>query len=213
MSEEYTHIDTIWKRDDKGKIIVGDFSCQEFEYLADNQWTGTEKVDGANIRVIFDQRAEDPNRAIEFKGKTDNAQIPPFLIKKLGDIFYPQLPLFREKFPEGVTLYGEGYGARIQKGGGNYLRDGVDFVLFDVKINFWWLKREGIEDTATSLGIKCVPLEFAGTLEEATFYTKTGFNSNWGEFQAEGLVLKPKIDMFNRKGERIIAKIKHKDFS
>ena len=50
--------------------------------------------------------------------------------------------------PVDVTLYGEGYGARIQKGGGKYLAKSCDFVLFDVKIGDWWLRREAVDEIA-----------------------------------------------------------------
>lgn len=48
---EYHKINTLFKRDEKNLIIEGDYSCPEFAYLAENEWTWTEKVDGTNIRV------------------------------------------------------------------------------------------------------------------------------------------------------------------
>ena len=53
-------------------------------------------------------------------------------------------------------------------------------------------------------------------LEQAIEYVKNGFKSTIAdnkEYIAEGLIMKPKTELFNRRGERIIAKIKHKDFS
>jgi len=41
---------------------------------------------------------------------------------------------------------------------------------------------------------------------------KKGVKSQWGDFLAEGLVLKPKIELKDRAGKRIVTKIKHKDF-
>ena len=32
-------------------------------------------------------------------------------------------------------------GMKIQKGGGRYIKDEVSFILFDVKIDKWWLRR------------------------------------------------------------------------
>jgi len=40
-----------------------------------------------------------------------------------------------------------------------------------------------------------------------------GFNSMWGNFIAEGIVARPKIEIVARNGKRLITKIKHKDFS
>jgi hypothetical protein len=33
---------------------MGDFACPEFELLQDYEWDWYEKVDGTNIRVIWD---------------------------------------------------------------------------------------------------------------------------------------------------------------
>lgn len=38
----------------------------------------------------------------------------------------------QEKEPVPVTVFGEGYGVKIQKGG-NYISDDVNFILFDVR--------------------------------------------------------------------------------
>jgi hypothetical protein len=39
-----------------------------------------------------------------------------------------------------------------------------------------------------------------------------GLKSQWGDFEAEGIVARPKVDLFDRGGNRIICKIKGKDF-
>lgn len=209
---EYPHIDTIYKRDDRGRLRLGEFSRDEFAYLADNQWIGTEKVDGTNIRVIFDASA---STAIRFGGKTDNAQMPTFLYDKLTAIFQTgdMVERLGKQFDESAILYGEGYGARIQKGGGNYNPAGVDFVLFDVKVGDWWLKREDVEEVAWNLGLRVVPILLKGTLSEAVTFVRHGFDSSWGDFRAEGLVLLPAVPLHARGGHRIITKIKHRDFS
>jgi ATP-dependent RNA circularization protein (DNA/RNA ligase family) len=210
----YHKIQTVFKRDEKGKIIEGDYSIPEFEYLKDNLWIGTEKVDGTNIRVMY------KNDELEFGGKTDNAQIPATLYKRLTELF--TVEKMREVFPSstenGITtfpwtcLYGEGYGAKIQKGGGNYKSDGVDFVLFDVKIGNWWLKKEDVADIANQLEIRVVPIVAVGTLSDIIEVTRMGMNSNWGNFIAEGIVATPFVPLFSRNGNRIITKIKHRDF-
>jgi len=206
--KEYPHIDTIWKRDERGSIVFTDFSTPELAYLSDNNWVGTEKVDGTNIRVMWD------GERIRYGGKTDNAQVPTFLLAKLDDMFHGKEQAFADKFNDvtEVCLYGEGYGAKIQKGGGNYNSSGVDFVLFDVKIGSWWLKRDGIEDVGAHFGLGVVPIIFSGSLWEASEYAKQGFHSQWGEFLAEGLILKPSTDLMTRNYGRVITKIKHRDF-
>ncbi|OGE25607.1 hypothetical protein A3C26_03480 [Candidatus Daviesbacteria bacterium RIFCSPHIGHO2_02_FULL_39_12] len=111
-----------------------------------------------------------------------------------------------------VCLYGEGYGRKIQETGKLYAPDGVDFVLFDITIDEWWLERKNIEDIAQKLGVKVVPIVGEGTLTDAIEMTKKGFKSEWGDFLAEGIVAKPRTELNSREGERIITKIKHRDF-
>lgn len=210
---EYPHIDTIYKRDQRGRILEGDYSTPELEYLAMNQWVGTEKVDGTNIRVMWR-----PGETPWLGGKTDNAQIPAFLVRRLEELFVHHEERFVDAFPsletsDSVCVYGEGYGAKIQKGGGNYNPTGVDFTLFDVRIGAWWLRRDGIEAVARAFGVTPVPITFTGTLPEACEMARLGFESAWGPFMAEGLVLKPAVEMTDRKGNRILTKIKHRDFA
>lgn len=210
MTEEYPKIQTIFKRDmaNRGRIIEGCYSLPEIEYLRNNKWVFTEKVDGTNIRVNWER-----NVGVMFGGHTDRAEIPIFLVQRLKELF----PL--EKTDNAITtevdqlcLYGEGFGARIQKGGGKYNPNGVDFVLFDVLIDGWWLRRDDIEDVASKLGIDVVPIVGSGTLQDGIEIVKRGLTSRWGNFLAEGLVFKPEVELKTRSGNRIISKIKHKDF-
>jgi len=214
---EYPKIQSIFKRDEKThKFILGDYSLPEFEYLKDNVWVFTEKVDGTNVRCIYD------GKDVYFRGRTDRAQLPTFLYDRLRELFSAEK--LKEVFPsvgkdenaEWVCLYGEGYGNRIQAAGKNYIPGGVDFVLFDVRIGRWWLKREDVEEIADSLDIGAVPIVGEGTLSDAVDMVKAGFTSRWSTadnvFLAEGLVLRPKVDLFARNGSRIITKLKTRDF-
>ncbi|WP_133512378.1 RNA ligase family protein [Candidatus Thiosymbion oneisti] len=208
--KEYHKIQTVYKRDPATKhktLIEGDFSLPEFEFLQHNKWIFTEKVDGTNVRVIFD------GETITFGGKTDRAQIPAVLMNRLNEKFLPQTDNFKEIFNgNSVCLYGEGYGAKVQPGGGKYRQD-PDFVLFDVKIDEWWLQRRDVEDIAEKLGTDTVPIIGKGTLHEMVEMAKAGFKSQWGDFMAEGVVARPAIEIKSRNGERIMTKIKYKDFN
>ena len=208
--KEYHKIPTVWKRDPANNnktLIEGAWATSELEYLKDCQWVFTEKVDGTNIRVMWD------GENVTFGGKTDNAQIPALLVTRLYELFQapPAISYLSAEF-DSVCLYGEGYGAKIQKGGGNYKADGVDFVLFDVKVGDWWLKREDVTNVADNLGIEAVTFVQFGTLCDAIELCRYGFTSSWGDFPAEGLVMRPSVELTSRNGQRIIAKIKHKDF-
>lgn len=210
MSDLYHKIPGLYKREEQRpfKLIEGEYREPEFELLKDIEWQFTEKVDGTNIRIIWD------GHNVVFGGRTENAQIPSHLVTKLNELFMGTRieQIFEQVFGEDkAILFGEGYGSKIQKGGGNY-SDTQEFVLFDVKVGEWYLKREDVEDVANKFSLKIVPIILIGKLQDGVNYVKSGMQSNWGEFTAEGLVAKPTIDLFNRKGERIITKIKTQDF-
>ena len=132
---------------------------------------------------------------------------------RLNERFLPLAPKLGEVFSDGsVVLYGEGYGAKIQKGGSNYRAD-QDFVLFDVRVGQWWLQRKDVEDVAQKLSLDVVPVIGEGTLYDAVAQAKAGIESTWGGFQAEGIVARPKTELNARSGHRLIAKIKCRDFA
>ena len=203
---EYHKIQSVFKRkmDGDGSIIEGAWTLPEFEYLANNQWVFTEKVDGTNIRVML------KGNVVSFGGRTDSASLPAPLVGRLNERFSPMDSRLRMVSDCDICLYGEGYGAKIQSGG-NYRPD-QDFVLFDVRIGEWWLQRPDVEDIATALGIDVVPVIGEGTLRDAVSAAKAGITSTWGNFQAEGIVARPKVELKTRRGDRLIAKIKCRDF-
>ena len=180
--------------------------------------------------------------AVRIAGKTDNAQIPPKL-KKFMEENYPDEKVFAalglKKFipveewvehkwvtsdgitpsydaiPEIYTIYGEGYGAGIQKAGGNYISNGVGFIVFDVKVNDIYLLTSARDEIATKLGAPIVPFMGYFTLDEAIDFVRKGFKSTIAEnkeFIAEGLVLRTDLGLRNRMGKRLIVKVKYEDF-
>lgn len=179
---------------------------------------------------------------VRFAGKTDNAQIPPKL-QKFMEENYPDekvlAALGLKKFipveewvehkwvtsdgitpsydtiPEIYTIYGEGYGAGIQKAGGNYISNGVGFIVFDVKVNDIYLLTSARDEIATKLGAPIVPFIGYFTIDEAIDFVRKGFKSTIAEnkeFIAEGLVLRTDLGLRNRMGKRLIVKVKYEDF-
>lgn len=214
----YHKINTMFKRDMDGnkKLIEGEWADPVLEYLKDNDWTFTEKVDGTNIRVYWLPWGEgDPIEvtppAVRFGGRTNNALIPAKLVEHLQHTFTTEK--LADTFPRTpVVLYGEGHGAGIQKGGDNYSAT-QQFVLFDVWVGRIYLQRHNVEDIATRLGIPVVPVIGHGSLNDAIKMVKIGIGSAWGDFEAEGVVARPTVELLDRRGFRIITKIKAKDFT
>ena len=223
---KYQKINTLFKRDERGIIIPEEFTLPEFEWLKDCKWEATEKIDGTNMRieicfyyVLTDDRdlSAELKYSINIKGRTDNANIPPHLLMKMNKLFSEINWL--EVFPDAteytyITIYGEGYGTKIQNGG-NYIKDDVNFILFDVRVNDWWLNRANCEDIARKLDIDIVPLVGYMTIPEAIDYVKKGFKSNIAQnkdYNAEGLVLRTPDVLCRKNGNRLITKIKTVDF-
>ena len=109
-----------------------------------------------------------------------------------------------------VELFGEGYGPKIQSGGA--YRNDVDFILFDVMIGGNYQTRGTVEDIARMFGIDCVPIVLRGTIADAVAFVKTHPNSTFGTAKMEGVVGRPEIEMRDRCGNRVIVKIKGRDF-
>ena len=120
--------------------------------------------------------------------------------------------------PVDVVLYGEGIGAGIQKGGGNYSEE-KQFALFDCLIDEkWWLDYDAIIEIAGKLGIKYAPDLGIMTFDEIIKKVKTGIQSifakeNTGiECEMEGIVARPIETLFDKRMNRVIIKLKSIDF-
>ena len=209
--KEYHKIETLFERDMEGtkKLIEGRFRNECVEYLKDNEWIFTEKVDGTNVRVHWD------GHKVSFGGRTDNAQMPMPLMEELTRLFGGNTneELFEQKFGETpVTFYGEGYGGKIRSG--SLYSPTQKFILVAVCVGETWLARENVEDIAESFGIEAVPIILRGTIQQAVDYVKTKPMSPIGNGkESEGLVGTPKARLTDFRGNRIIVKIKSVDFT
>lgn len=183
--------------------------------------------------------------SVDYRGKTDDANMPKHLDEYLRTTYPLEKVLFSlnlketimldefqehgwgtldektqvftpdpNRVPEIYTIYGEGYGMKIQKGG-NYIPDGVGFIVFDVKVNNIYLLREDRDEIATKLGAPIVPYMGQFTIDEAIEFVRKGFKSTIAhnkDYDAEGLVLTTPIGLKDRQGRRIIFKIKTCDW-
>lgn len=204
---KYHKIQSVYKRDPENNhktFIEGDFSLPEFKELANHAWEFTEKVDGTNIRIYWD------GDSVWYEGRNENSQIPTHLTEALDREINQRL--VKQTFGSTpVVMYGEGYGPKIQKVGHKY-RDDNSFVLFDVNIGGTWIERDKLREMAHSLNLEIVPVIGSGTLYEMVECCREGFYSQWGDFEAEGIIAKPEGGFLNRLGNRIITKCKCRDF-
>lgn len=221
MDREYPKIDTLYNRDERHFVIAGSLRRREFDII--KGWTLTEKIHGRNTRVtLFD------NGEVEYGGKTDSAEIPPTLLEYLERTFSPEvlkaaLWLPNKTIPKAATIYGEGYGPKMMPGSGIYRKD-VSFRLFDCLIEgtdgSWWLERSGIEDVARKLGIKSVPIigyieylpKTAQILHRLLGESVVAREESGTGAVPEGVVAQSDPPVYDKKGNRLMWKLKMKDF-
>lgn len=203
----YHKIQSVFKRDPDNHhktFLMGEWSEESFEYLQDAKWRATEKIDGTNTRIHFN------DDSYSLGGRTDNAQLHVDLVQHLQYLGHEGKGTL-----DGLTLYGEGYGAGIQKGGGDYRPD-KGFILFDVLAveSNMWLKHEDVLDIALTLDIPVAEWAYMGSLNDAVehFADKESVPSFIRDRDAEGWVLRPLTELRDRRGNRIITKLKVSDF-
>jgi hypothetical protein len=204
---EYQKIPNLFIRNLQGKLVNNDYSRPEFYYLAQNEWYATEKIDGMNIRVIYD------GYRVSLKGRTDNSQIPNGILNTMYSFFKPYCEeVFEQNFgKKTVILFGEGYGKGIQNG--SYYREDNGVILFDVSVDGKYLSRESVEEVAECFSLPVVPIVMEGSIESIVEYVKTRPKSIVAQTDSvmEGVVAMPWLRLYGNNNERIITKIKARD--
>lgn len=213
--ESYGKIDTAYQRSAEDFKITRTVTLGIPSTFKDTRWIWTEKVDGTNVRVTVTQDE------VRFQGRTDNANFSARNIAALGAMFEPKIPAIRKAFPSGVTFYGELFGPKIQKGGGNYGEE-QSFVGFDLyrhpmradgrEIPGIFYSFDAMAAVMLTLEIPTVPVISYGSIADARDYLERGsLRSAWGDFQPEGLVLRLPIEITDSSGRRGMTKLKFKD--
>ena len=220
LDKEYTKIHSLWKREgydckETGKkpngkqFIAGEYALEEFGNI--KRWSVEEKVDGTNVRVIYH------DGKVSFGGRTKDAQMPPHLLKylqdTLGDWNLCKVFVAKENEPyPSVILFGEGYGPKIQAAGENYSKE-VGFILFDILVGHWWLKREDVKLIAENLNIPMVPQIGIMHEKEIVEFVKSKPLSRCSVIpqMMEGVVCRSEPLVLGRNGQPILFKLKCRD--
>lgn len=241
---EYPKINSLWKRQgvyyheesqklkkfvtgaDRMALIPGDYACLEFGAI--KNWRVCEKIDGMNIRIMWEDVPKLNMPGITFAGKTSNAQIPAtlfkclqetFTIDKMKQVFPPKEIESKGVYYPKVILFGEGYGPKIQACGSCYRKD-PGFILFDVWCDGWWLKHEDVKMIADKLAIPMVPDLGIMCEEKIMEYVKSKPPSYAVLvpqilercLDMEGIVARSEPLMLFRNGNPIMWKLKTRDF-
>jgi len=206
---KYGKIENLYKFDPETNGRLDVFTDPVFEYLAGADWHLTEKIDGTNIRLIFDNDGR-----MEIRGRSDKAQLDGELVENIERQMHGVLKMYNK------TIYGEGCGEGIQKGGRYGKKHFVAFDLCDHKYGrgWFWPRQEAFE-LFDAYGIRRVPtvaqpLHLDSNLWAAYDLVQEGLISQYagdGEL-AEGIVAVPMADIIDGFMERIIVKIKTRDY-
>lgn len=216
---EYPKINSLWKRDQfetgkprgtHGALIPGEYSEEAFGSI--NLWDVDEKIDGTNIRIYY------RDGKVDIKGRTENSQLPPHLLRYLQETFTEfclsrAFPCEADKPYPNIILYGEGYGPKIQSAGGNY-RSEAGFILFDIYANGWWLQREDVESLANTLGLPCTPYIGKMTEYQIIEFVKSKPLSRCSRIpqMMEGVIARSSPLLLFRSGKPVMFKLKCKEF-
>jgi hypothetical protein len=245
---EYGKTENIFTRDEEThKLVPWDYRQEEVRLIDQHSWLFTEKIDGTNVRLTFMPAQDELDYemygtfSVALRGRSDNATLPEDLEvpafarepeDEPGAIFetYRQLGLADELGPRAdiaVTLYGEAYGAGIQKGGG---------YSPDKRIRYFDLVTTPIIDgvqagrhsfrpftqlqaVADTLSLPLVPVLAFDHLTKAVEGVRAGFPSlvaiqegGLGR-EAEGVVGRTDPYLYDFRGSRVFFKIKTKDFA
>lgn len=124
---------------------------------------------------------------------------------------------FTEIFDCDVVIYGEAYGGKQQGMSATYGKE-LKFIVFDVKVGGIWLDVINAEDVATKLGLEFVYYVKVPTdlkyidAERDRPSTQAKRNGIKEEKIAEGIVLRPLVELIKSNGKRVISKHKRDEF-
>jgi len=205
--KEYQKIETLYKFDSAKKGFTSEFYNPIVAYLKDLPWYGTEKIDGTNIRVLWN------GHTFTFSGRTDDSVLPLEVKALLESTFdYNMEVSIEQKFGEKeVMFFMEAYGGKVQNGtySGN-----ERLIGFDISIGGIYLDKLVSQQIFTQLFLPFVPITYYETLSEAIAYVKTNPMSKVDPTaHIEGLVCVPQMRIYDHMGNRIIVKIKVKDLN
>jgi len=197
----YMHIDNLYKNQ---------------EILMFHECYAMEKIHGSSAHISFKQNYNS-------NGDTLEPQINLFCGRCKKEVFHSlwDKEKLKNKFLETrldeVTIYGEGYGGKIQGMSHTYGKE-LKFIAFDVKIGHTWLNVPKAYEFCKLMGIEFVYYEKISTKLEDLDKARDKFSvqacrNGMGELKIqEGIVLRPLIELKKNNGARIICKHKRDEF-
>ena len=205
----YPKIPTIFKRDsfDNFRYVAVDlWSSSELKYLASLEWEWSELIEGVLIRLCWD------GALLSIRGKNLSTKAPAQIEKQ----FIRAQATLKSKFlsffgSEGhVSFFCIAFGSHLKQGGKYGKTQQIN--VFDINIEDNWLQRDDIKSMCNKFDLNPIPIVGTGSLNNMIGKVEKGFNSYYGNFLAAGIVARPLVELKDHFNNRIITKLKYKDF-
>lgn len=214
----------------------GKWAKPEFELLQKVKWVWTQKIDGTNLNIVWD------GDKVSYLGHTDKTQWNDRAKKLIEETFCtPEAEtVFEQLYGEQpVTVSMELVGKDYNQ---NYGHPDGYFYVFDIKngaTGKYWTNDEVLSHFVNSFDPEKKIMDkvqelFEGGIRDAVNYVKiteatwnSNFTTSWyddgfhvwkiknplGPYPIEGIVGRLPIELYNSKNERVICKVKCKDFA
>lgn len=124
---------------------------------------------------------------------------------------------FKELFDCDVVIYGEAYGGKQQGMSATYGKE-LKFIVFDVSVGGIWLDVPNAEDVSYKMGLDFVhyvkvPTDLKYIDAERDRPSTQAKRNGIEEIKiAEGIVLRPLVELIKSNGKRVISKHKRDEF-
>jgi len=212
---KFTKYSSPFKKDDKfnNTVVLS-------QILPVGRWIKTEKIDGTNIRIILTKPDEDGNREVLIGSRKlilnpDDKGSKQYM-DCIADVNLNKLKEYFKDVNSTVIIYGEGYGAGVQTG--VMYSPTKNFRVFDIRIGLAYQDFEYIEKVCINNQLNLVPvlgevscITYDECITSLAKFDNTLINDGTGG-KPEGIVYKFEPVLLNKYGERLIFKVKFKDF-
>lgn len=204
----YPKIQTLYNRGSDFKVTT-ELRRPEFGYI--NNWLWMEKLDGSNISIVQN------NGGTNWRGRTPRSQFTKEVqnyLSLLCERWHETLVLKRIEYRlDSIEIFGEVIGPKIQNG--EIYSDKITSRWYDIRVNnSLWLDWDHVIDYSRDLEFTkprygMLPLHRIRDMVQAGFNTAEGNR----EGPAEGVVAKTWVPLYNNNNDRLIWKLKTKDFA
>ncbi len=190
------------------------------QQLPNGEWIITEKIDGTNIRIIL-TKPEEGKREIHIASRKlilnkDDKGSKSYL-DCIKEVNLHKIEEYFKDVDSTVIIYGEGYGAGVQKGG--IYSSIKNFRVFDIRIgeayqDFKYVKKVCIDNQLNIVPIidTIKTITYEECINRLKSNNETLIKEGTGG-KLEGIVYKFEPVLLNKYKERLIFKAKFKDFN